>query len=160
MLIVLSALLASTFATSKALAMPDEQVIVANCRNAQSIMSQLEKADAVLRINRGRLYDDTLNLLYAMNARLSSNHVNAPRLAQITSNFETLSNTFRNDYSHYDDFLANAINVDCVANPVEFYNELDTARTNRAKVAADVTALDQLINDYRTEFNTVIGSAQ
>jgi len=157
MLIVLSALLASTFATSQALAMPDTQVIIANCRNAQSIMNQLEKADAVLRINRGRSYDDTLNLLFAMNARLSSNHINAPHLAEITSNFETTLNAFRDDYGRYDDSLANAISVDCVADPVGFYNELDAARVNRAKLATDVATLNQLIDDYRTTFNTVIG---
>jgi len=154
--IVLITLTLGSFAATRVSAMPETEVIMANCRAAQSILSQIEKADAVLRINRGRSYNNMLNLLFAMNARLSSNRINAPRLAEITSNFENRLNTFRDNYGRYDDILADAININCVANPDEFYNKLDTTRANRAELAGDVTALNQLINDYRTEFNNVV----
>ena len=147
---MLSVIIVGTFATSRALAMPDFAAISAHCRDAQNLMSQLEKVDAVQRINRGRLYTDTLNLLFAMNARLSANHLVATDLAQITSDFANGFSTFRDDYDRYDDSLNNAINVDCANNPQTFYDQLTVARGQRAQLAADIANLDQLLKNYQT----------
>lgn len=153
----IAVLIISGSATPHAFATPDAAVIAADCVAAQSIMSQLEKVDAVTRINRGREYTNTLNLLFAMNARLSANRVVAPKLAEITANFSDGVGGFRADYDHYDDTLTNAIDVNCVANTGEFYGRLETARAARAKVSDDIANLDQLINNYRDELNAVIG---
>jgi hypothetical protein len=139
--------------TSSVIAAPDQTAIVANCRTAQSILGQVEKTDAVSRINRGRAYSNVLDLFFAMNARLASNKIAAPHLAELTSEFEAKLAAFRDDYDRYDDSLMNAVEIDCAARPVEFYERLTSAREQRNLVAKDVEELNQLINDYRDEFN-------
>lgn len=155
----MSIVLASGLAVSRVLAMPSEQVIVASCRSAQSLLSQLEKTDAVQRINRGRLYSNTLNLLFAMNARLNSNHIIAPNLTGLTSNFATGLSNFRDDYGRYDDDLNRATSIDCVATPTEFYSRLETARVSRARVANDVANLNQLMDSYQAELDAAVKGA-
>jgi len=142
--------------TRTVLAMPNESTITANCRNAQSTLGQIEKSDVVLRINRGRSYNDTLELFFAMNARLSNNRIAAPRLAEITSDFNNKLTAFRNDYNSYDDLVTQITGMDCVAQPNDFYNQLNNLRIGRDKLASDVTNLNQLIDNYRNEFNSVV----
>ena len=45
-----------------ALAVPSDEAIKAGCQSAQSILNQVEKADAALRINRGRVYNEVIDL--------------------------------------------------------------------------------------------------
>jgi len=142
--------------TGTVLAMPNESAITANCRNAQSTLGQIEKSDVVLRINRGRSYNDTLELFFAMNARLSNNRIAAPHLAEITSDFNNKLTAFRNDYNSYDDLVTQITGMDCVAQPNDFYNQLNNLRAGRDKLASDVTNLNQLIDNYRNEFNSVV----
>jgi hypothetical protein len=135
------------------LAVPSQELIIANCQSAQSIINQVEKADAVARINRGRAYNETLNLLFAMNTRLASNKIAAPKLTELTSEFEHQLTIFRDDYDNYDDILNSAIKTNCHQRPAEFYKQLVNARDSRIKLATDVTNLSQLIDSYKTEFH-------
>ena len=135
--------------------MPDSSTITANCRVAQQLLSQIEKADAVSRINRGRTYNSTLDLLFAMNARLSSNRIAAPHLTELTSDFQNQLTTWRNNYDHYDDALAAAVDINCTAKPADFYNQLVNARDQRQTLNENVKNLNQTINDYKTELAKV-----
>ena len=158
--VIICAVAASGFTVQQAFAAPPQQTIVANCRNAQVVLGQLEKADAVQRINRGRLYNNVLNLLFAMNARLSVNRILATDLTDITQNFSTGFANFRNDYDKYDDSLNDLINADCVAQPDDFYNQLNNVRADRAKLASDVANLDNLINNYKTGLTNATKGAE
>jgi len=144
------------FGVPTVLAAPDQATITANCRAAQSVMGQVEKTDAVLRINRGRAYNDLLDLLFAMNARLASNKIAAPKLSEITADFEQKLATFRADYDKYDDSLTNAGQMNCAGRPAAFYESLTAAREKRAVLAADVANLKQLAGDYQTEFDRIM----
>ncbi len=136
-------------------ASPDEDIITANCRATQSLLNQIEKTDTGLRINRGYDYNEVLNLMFAMNARLASNKIAAPELSTLTADFESHLNTFRDDYNHYDDDINSAINANCEAQPMDFYNALEKARTSRATVQSDVDNLKQTMQTYYTDFNKV-----
>ncbi len=153
--IALMMLLTSTFAVPQALAMPDNSIITANCRAAQSVISQIEKANAVSRINRGWAYDNTLSLLFAMNARLSNNRIAAPRLVELTSDFEAQLTSFRTSYDRYATELGRATSVNCVQKPVDFYARLLTARGHRQTVADEIKKIDQIISDYKSELNII-----
>ena len=139
-------------------AVPSDNVIRANCQSMQSVLSQIEKTDAALRINRGRIYNEVLDLFYAMNSRLASNKISAPELVSITSDFDSQLADFRNDYNDYDDDLNELIVAECQDDPGDFYSQLISVRDERAKLNDEIASLDQLVDDYWTEFNDNVRS--
>ena len=139
-------------------AVPSDNVIRANCQSIQSVLSQIEKTDAALRINRGRIYNEVLDLFYAMNSRLASNKISAPELVSITSDFDSQLADFRDDYNDYDDDLNELIVAECQDDPGDFYSQLISVRDERAKLNDEIASLDQLVDDYWTEFNDNVRS--
>lgn len=139
-------------------AVPSDNVIRANCQSIQSVLSQIEKTDAALRINRGRIYNEVLDLFYAMNSRLASNKISAPELVSITSDFDSQLADFRNHYNDYDDDLNELIVAECQDDPGDFYSQLISVRDERAKLNDEIASLDQLVDDYWTEFNDNVRS--
>lgn len=135
-------------------AVPSDEVIKMNCQSAQTILNQLEKADAALRINRGRIYNEVADLFYAMNSRLASNRISSPELVTITEDFESELEHFRTDYNSYDDTMSELIQMKCQDKPSNFYNKLSKARDQRATLAEHVQHLDEVIKDYQDEFNS------
>lgn len=154
---ILTVLIATSYLATPALAVPSDDVIKLNCRSAQSVLSQMEKTDAALRINRGRVYNEVLDLFYAMNARLSSNKKTVPKLATITSDFETTLTDFRDSYNKYDDELNNLTAMKCQDKPKDFYDQLVKVRDRRSELNDIIDQLDKLLADYRREFNDKIG---
>ncbi|MDO4271702.1 MAG: hypothetical protein Q4C83_01815 [Candidatus Saccharibacteria bacterium] len=134
-------------------AIPSDEVIRANCQSAQQVLGQMEKADAALRINRGRVYNEITDLFYAMNSRLAGNKISAPKLATITSDFEDQLKDFRNSYNDYDDELTALIEMKCQSKPSDFYDRLTKVRDSRADLNQKINDLDQLLIDYQNEFN-------
>jgi predicted nucleic acid-binding Zn-ribbon protein len=130
--------------------------VVANCSNAQSTLQSINRSDITTRVNRGRSYDQALKLFYAMNARLASNNITEPRLAEITKNFEDELNSFRSQYNDYNDRLKNTTDIDCRQEPQQFYDVLGQARDRRSAVHGSIVKLNNLIGDYQ---NTIKGLA-
>lgn len=113
----------------------------------------MEKTDAALRINRGRIYNEVSDLLYAMNARLASNKIAAPKLVTLTSDFEEKLTTFRNNYNEYDDELNELVSMKCQDKPADFYKSLGKVRDSRTTLNNNIRDLDKIMADYRTEFS-------
>ena len=134
-------------------AAPSDEVIKANCQAVQSVLSQIEKTDAALRINRGRVYNEIMDLFYAMNARLASNKISAANLVTITSDFDSELTHFRSDYNTYDDELNELISMQCQEKPADFYNQLEEVRSLRDNLDQRTSRLDSLLDDYWAEFN-------
>lgn len=123
-----------------------------NCSGAQINLQQIQKHDAVARINRGRAYDSMLRQVSALNSRLAYNKIpSASEFTQITADMQARVESFREAYRTYDEQLIQAINVDCKQHTSEFHTSLTLARTHRAAVASQVTAIAQLITDYRNK---------
>jgi hypothetical protein len=156
LVVSIAALIAGGFATPRALAMPDITTIMANCGIAQSVLNQIEKADTGSRINRGHDYNELLDLMFAMNARLAANKIAAPTLTDLASQFKQNLATFRADYDNYSGALSNVISVQCTNKPLDFYSKLETTRTTRALLKQDVAMLSQNINDFYNQFNTIM----
>jgi hypothetical protein len=153
---IVAVLIVGGFATARALAMPDVTAITTNCAMAQATLNQIEKADTGSRINRGHDYNELLDLMFAMNARLSANKIAAPDLTDIAADFKQNLATFRSNFDNYGDALSDAVDTKCADKPLDFYNKLETARAARAVLKQDVANLNQNIENYHNELNTIM----
>lgn len=134
----------------------DDQLarIVVNCTSAKSTLNQLHASDALLRVNRGQMYEALgSRLMNNFNIRLTSNSLDAKGLLLVTTNYRAALETFRSSYQAYEIQLSAAIKVDCAKQPAAFYVATEDAREKRAKVHEDVVKLHQYIDDYRAAVN-------
>lgn len=122
-----------------------------SCVTALNTLNQLHASDALLRVNRGQLYESiSSKLMTQFNTRVSRTGYDASNLKTITSNYQKQLDTFRTDYQNYEEQLSRTLDVDCSKQPVEFYNDVDQSRADRSKVHDDTTQLNQYISDYQT----------
>ncbi len=131
---------------------PDQMTRVKeNCVSIKSSLNQLHVSDALLRVNRGQMYESMgSKLMDTFNNRLSNNRLDNKAMTTVTSNYRAALTNFRLDYIAYEQKLSEAIRTDCVAQPNSFHNKLQEARELRTKVHEDVLRLHRLIDDYRT----------
>ncbi|MDB5162682.1 MAG: exported protein of unknown function [Candidatus Saccharibacteria bacterium] len=151
-LTVLSGFVAQTVhAQSTALTADQIERIRSNCTTIKSTLNQLHVSDALLRVNRGQIYESMASkLMDPFNSRLGNNRLDAKATVVVTESYRTALNTFRDDYKDYDVKLTSAIRVDCINEPEVFYNTTEEARLLRTKVHTDVLKLHRYIDDYRS----------
>ena len=126
-----------------------------NCVAVKNTLTQLHVNDALLRVNRGQLYESiATKLMSSFNGRVSSNNLDASGLVTITNGYSSTLNTFRLDYQGYEQQLSAALKIDCNKEPVAFYDSVASARSKRTQVHNDVVTLNQSIDDYQTAFTT------
>lgn len=129
--------------------------IKSNCVSAKNTLNQIHASDALLRFNRGQMYESmTTKLMSRFNGRAISNNLDAKSLVSITNDYGTALTTFRNDYQSYEEQMSTALGIDCTKEPIAFYDSVAQARTKRTLVHSDVIILHQRIDDYSTAFNT------
>lgn len=119
------------------------------CTNSQFALQQIEKRDAVSRINRGRAYDQMLRQLFALNSRFAYNKISSPELIQITTDIQKAVDEFRAQYDRYDTDIADALKIDCRQKPADYYDIIIRAREDRNAVGAQVRKIEQLAKGYR-----------
>ena len=131
--------------------LPDDKLetIRTRCSNSQFALQQIEKRDAVSRINRGRDYDQMLRQISAFNSRFAYNKINMPDLVQISSDLQAAINEFRASYDTYDNDIASALKVNCKEDPSQYYGYIVQARTDRATIGDKVKTINGLIEKYR-----------
>jgi hypothetical protein len=138
-------------AQSASLTSEQIELIRNNCTSTKSTLSQLHASDALLRVNRGQIYESMASkLMDPFNDRLSNNRLDSRATSAVTSSYRTALDTFRTDYRLYEEKLSSAIRIDCANNPTLFYTTIEQARVNRAKVHEDVVKLHRYIDDYRS----------
>lgn len=129
---------------------PDKlELIKSRCSSSQFALQQIEKRDAVSRINRGRAYDQVLRQVSAFNSRFAYNKISSPDLIQITSDLQSAVDTFRADFDKYDTDLSDAMKVDCKQKPADYYAMILKARDDRSAVGDQVATVTTLIAQYR-----------
>jgi hypothetical protein len=134
----------------------DDQInrIQANCLSIKGSLNQLHASDALLRVNRGQIYESVgTKLMNSFNSRLSNNSLDNKGLVVVTNQYQTALTTFRSDYQAYEQQLSATIRIDCSKEPTAFHNALLDARVKRDIVHTDVTRLNQYIDDYRSAVN-------
>lgn len=140
--------------SSDTLSPEQEDRIRVNCVPIRSSVNQLHASDALLRVNRGQMYESMASrLMDRFNDRLGSNGLDNKAMTTVTSNYRTALRTFQTDYIKYEQKLSEALRIDCTVKPIEFYTTLQEARKLRSTVHEDVEKLHQYIDDYRSSLN-------
>lgn len=128
--------------------------IRANCIEAQTLLSQLHASDALLRVNRGQLYElISTKLMAPMNSRIALNHLDSGGLPGVASDYEQALATFRQDYQQYEEAMSRALRIPCTNQPVAFYDSVTETRNKRTQVHASTLELQRLIQAYQIEFD-------
>lgn len=128
--------------------------IKANCLTIKDSLSQLHASDALLRVNRGQIYESiNMKLMERFNARLGNNGYDSRGLSLTSSNYMSALNLFRSNYRAYERQLSAALRIDCEKQPGEFHTAVESARTLRLKLNGNIKSLNRYIDDYRAGVN-------
>ena len=141
----------AVFAQTEVIISPELlSLIRQNCSNSLFSLQQIEKRDAVSRINRGRSYDQMLTQVSALNSRFAYNKISVPDLIQLTNDVQTAVDKFRADYDTYDSDLGDALAADCKSKPDTYYGAIVKARVDRAAVGDQIKVVSALMDQYRS----------
>lgn len=126
-----------------------------NCVEAQSALSQLHASDALLRVNRGQLYESISEKLMApFNSRVALNRLDGAGLVNVATDYERQLEDFRTKYQEYEEAMSKTLRINCMNEPVSFYDSVTDTRIKRQKVHASTVKLHELIANYKDEFET------
>ncbi len=125
--------------------------ITANCLTIKNTLSQLRASDALLRVNRGQVYEAMkTRIMDRFNARLSNNGLDSRGLSSLAKTYDDRLTIFRTHYDEYARQLDSAIRIDCARDPDGFHLAIANARSKRTVIHEDVKRLHVLIDDYRS----------
>ena len=145
------ATVASTSTQAEDLSPEQVEKVKVNCVAIKTSLNQLHASDALLRVNRGQVYESMASkLMDSFNSRLASNRLDNKAMATVTSNYRSSLESFRTNYIQYEQKLAEAIHTDCETQPRTFYTFIEEARELRTKVHGDVLRLHKHLDDYRS----------
>jgi hypothetical protein len=127
--------------------------IRANCIEAQSTLYQLHASDALLRVDRGPLYQSmSTKLMAPLNSRITLGKYDAGSLVSITTDYEREFAAFRLNYQQYEEAMSRTLKLNCTNQPVAFYDNVVDTRQKRAKVHDSTVSLQGLIQKYEKAF--------
>lgn len=151
------AILASplTRAETQPLSSSAQQTLRQNCVSAQVSLQRVQQSEKPTRINRGYLYDRMLKLMTSFNSRVAFNNIDSPELFNITTRYQESLKSFAEEYTAYDNSLSDLIAFDCVGQTSQFYDTLVETRRLRSELTKTINTLDSLLNDYRTNVDSV-----
>lgn len=146
--------LVSTPASAEDLTPEQADRVKTNCVSIKSSLNQLHASDALLRVNRGQVYESMASkLMDTFNTRLSNNRLDNKAMTTVATNYRTALTTFRTDYIAYEQKLSEAIRIDCATQPNTFHAAIEESRELRQVVHEDILKLHRLIDDYRSSVN-------
>ena len=130
-----------------------KQRIAQNCVAAQATLYQLHASDALLRVNRGKLYENiSTKLMAQLNSRIALNKHEGLKLSATTLEYDRQVDIFRSDYRLYEEAMTKTLDSKCADDPVAFYNDIQSTREKRQRLHEDTETLTALLNTYKTEF--------
>lgn len=128
--------------------------IRANCVEAQSVLQRVHVSDALLRVNRGQLYEQmTTKLMSPLNSRISLNRLDGTELSLTSSDYERQLDSFRKAYMDYEETMSDALAINCADKPVSFYDLVTETRNKREKVHQETLQLNRIISRYGVQFD-------
>lgn len=126
-----------------------------NCVQAQSSLTQLHATDALLRVNRGQIYESiSTKLMEPFNGRAAVNSLDVTQLISVATLYDQQLTTFRDDYQQYEQTMSKTLKIDCKNQPVEFYDSVTDTRNKRVTVHNDTVNLQTTIQSYKTAFES------
>lgn len=135
--------------------LPEEQIerISRNCVTVQTMLSRLHASDALLRVNRGRLYENiSTKLMAPLNSRIALSRLEGLKLTATTLEYDRQIDVFRASYIAYEEAMSHTLKINCAEKPVEFYESIVSTREKRQRLHADTETLTTLIEAYKAEF--------
>ena len=130
--------------------------IRSNCIEAQSTLSQLHTSDALLRVNRGQLYESiSTKLMTPFNSRATLNRFDVTKLSSAAADYERELMAFRANYKSYEEAMSQALKINCTNQPVAFYDNVNDARAKRLVVHENTVNLKNIIQRYKEEFEAL-----
>ena len=130
--------------------------IRSNCIEAQSTLNQLHTSDALLRVNRGQLYESiSTKLMTPFNSRATLNRFDVTKLSALAANYERELVAFRVNYKSYEETMSQALKINCINQPVAFYDNVTDARAKREAVHGNIVNLKNTIQKYEDEFEVL-----
>ncbi len=127
------------------------ELVRQNCQSSLATLTQLHATDALLRVNRGQVYESLLTrMMERFNTRVNANGLDAKAMEAVSTSYERALNTFRRDYQLYEEQLAATLKINCQEEPRAFHFAIESAREKRAKVHEDVKSLHRYVNDYQS----------
>lgn len=128
--------------------------IKANCLAAQNTLSRLHAADALLRVNRGQVYESiSVKLMASMNSRIALNRLDGRDMVAVAASYEQELVDFRASYQDYEQNMTQLLKLDCAKQPVTFYDQVAVTRQKRTVVHDHVVKLHQYITEYKSAFD-------
>ena len=124
--------------------------IKARCVEVRASLNQLHTTDALLRVNRGQIYESlSTKLMAPFNSRLILNRLDGVELVSITTEYNRQLESFRNNYQEYEKSLASTLAIDCRVEPERFHQALSDARMKRKATHDATVTLGESISKYR-----------
>jgi len=146
----------SAYAQKTVLTPDQASSIIANCTPIKNRLDQLHVNDALLRVNRGQLYETVYSkLILQFNKRAQSNNYDISMLQMTTEKFSAQLENFRKDYRAYEQQLDETIKQGCSNGAQSFVDNIDTAREYRNKVYEDIKQLNSTLDEYSTNFMNI-----
>ncbi len=133
--------------------------IKSNCVEAQTQLSRIHTNDALLRVNRGQLYERLLTkLMSPFNSRVALNNLNGASLVATTATYEQQLMEFRANYQQYEEAMSATLKINCINQPVAFYDSVTDVRMKRSQVHVNTQQLQRTIEAYSAEFASFVVS--
>lgn len=129
------------------------QLVRDHCVSAQAALQRVLRGDTVVRINRGRSYEEMIKLLSALNSRAALNTYDASRLVQTAALFEAEFGAFKSTWISYETSLRETLRYKCQEQPEAFYASLARTREYRTQLTSHIGALGQLLDTYKSGFD-------
>lgn len=124
------------------------------CSQIQTTLGHVHANDALLRVNRGQLYERiSTKLMAPLNSRIVLNKLDSSSLVAITTKYETDLKKFRENYQAYEELLSETMRTNCVNQPTRFYDNLQQTRAKRGEVYNSTQALTADIAEYKQAFD-------
>lgn len=131
--------------------------IRANCLNAQSSLNQLHASDALLRVNRGQLYESiSTKLMAPLDSRIALSKLDGVGLFSLAATYEKQLTDFRTNYQQYEEAMSRTLRINCVNQPVAFYDSVAETRVKRKATHDSSAALQQTIQSYHAAFDVFV----
>lgn len=128
--------------------------IRSQCSEIQTSLSQVHVNDALLRVNRGQLYElISTKLMAQLNSRIALNRLDSTKLVAAATTYERHLKEFRTNYQLYEEALSANIKIDCSKQPISFYDQLILVRAKRSDVVKSTKDLAHSINAYGLAFD-------
>lgn len=131
------------------------EVIKAHCVDVTASLNQLHASDALLRVNRGQVYESiSTKLMIPLNSRLVLNRLDSGALVAKTAEYDRQLTSFRLAYQQYEKAMSRALTINCKQRPSDFYWAVNEARAKRQSTHESVKELQATITQYGDEFTS------